>query len=313
MALRHLAAAALMFGLLFVEASAEEATPAPREADIPFRMLNGLEVVRYDANKLVIYRGSAADNRGRTLIQVPRSIFADITAVGPNGRDNVATPEDIKVRAADMQPEPSARGGYLPLYKDGHRYQGLPLSGWYMPVYAADADGNSVVFLTRQQSSQRLDRSGDAQIQAQFIARRNAPIAYYYDPGTGFRPMVCYGWPKPLCTWVWIPPFEDQLSILKAGNSNEITEVDAKDFVPPIGRILRIQVVARGTGGGGEVRLYTLAKSKGMLAAVVNGRGDATVETVDLVLNSGRSFYYSVDKGVEVDFTALGFSILQPN
>lgn len=303
----------LLAALLAVAAPTATSIARSAEPAYPARMLNGLETARLDETKITVVRGSATDNTGRYLITIDRTLTADIMTVGEFGRDDKPTPEDLAERRDVLQPDAAAPTGYRARYREGHAMAGKPLSGWYTPVYAADADGNPAIFLTRQQSSQRNDREGDAAIPNAFRARRNAPIAFYYDAETGFRPMTCYGWPKPFCVWTRIPPYERGLTIAKSTAPATLKAVDARTFVPPTGRLLRLQIIVRGDRGAGSVRLYTLPRGEGLLAGHVNQKGDVSLNTFDLALTSDGTFYYTADDGLSVEMTALGFSMLQPN
>jgi hypothetical protein len=282
----------------------------------PPRMLNGLETIRQDADTITAYRGSAVDNTAMFMLFAERSIQANIMRVGPGGRDDSPTPEDIAERLPDLALSHDRR--LSATYRQGHPWSGRPLAGWYTPVYVGRADGSGYapaqLILTRHQSSQRVNGADTLAIDEGFNARRNAPIAHYYDPATGFRPMICKGWPQPYC--VWTRTDAGPLYIRRGHRgTGQLMEIDAREFVPPTGRLLRMQIVARGasrTGPGAEVSLFTVPRANAGLS-VARARPDGDRQTVEFSLTSRGRFHILIPDGVEVDMVALGFSMLQPN
>ena len=292
------------------------ALPARAEAP-PIRMLHGLEVVRLDPHRLNVLRGSAADNAARATIQIPRTLTADIRVRGVLGRDDVATPADAARFATDMVPDRAMPNGYRTTYAEGHRHAGAPLRGWYYPVYlgrepdAAGRAGGSLM-LTRQVSSMRADRPGDARAPSDFPLRRHAPIAFFYEPEEGFRPMTCQGWPQPYCIWT-LGGTRDAYALLADGRSTQWSAVSAEDWVPDTGRLLRVQAVIRSTGGRGGAWIKPLPTFPGdLLLGWVNGPGEVSVTFADLATTSAEHFVYRVEGDVSLSLYAIGFSILQP-
>lgn len=278
----------------------------------PLRMINGMESIRADAFRVAVYRGSATENAGRALIQIPRTLTIDIRTVGVLGRDDVATVEDAAGRSGDLVADATMPNGYRATYRAGHRFAGLPIAGWYHVVYLARRGQTGTVMLTRQQSSMRLDRPGDARPPADFIYRRLSPAVHYFDPETGFRPMICYGWPKPACNWTRLGPDRD-LQVLQNGASTEIAEIDATAWVPPTGRILKLQAVVSSAGGTGGAYLKSLPNYPGefLVGHVAKPDGRA-VSFVEIATNSRGKIHYRLDPGVRLDLYAMGFTMLQP-
>jgi hypothetical protein len=280
---------------------------------LPFRMLNGMETMRLDANKITAYRGSAVDNTGRSLLSVDRAITADIMVLGVGGRDGAATPLDVKARQAGRL----SLGPNATLKRDGAA--DLPLPGWYLPVYVGRSRDRlksgavpAQLILTRMQSSHQINTPNTLAIDASYDVRRSAPIAHYFDLETGFRPMVCYGWPKSFCVWTLTPAGPLFVARDLAG-TGELVEIDASAFVPPTGRLLRLQITARSKGGTGDVTIQTLARAGvGLDVLTLNQPGDVQRTTLEFSVTSTGMFRIRVPAGVTVDLVALGFSILQP-
>ncbi|MET2832175.1 hypothetical protein [Mesorhizobium shangrilense] len=280
--------------------------------NFPLRMLNGMETMRLDADRIGAYRGSATDNSGRFLLYTERSIIADILKVGPGGRDNALTREDLAQHENETD-------GLNAVYAVGQRFSGLPLAGWYTPVYIGKSkegknglEATAQLILTRHQSSQRINRPDSLNIDPTFDARRSAPIAYYFDPATGFRPMICKGWPQPFCIWTRTNygPLYVAREIV---GDDTLLDIDATDMVPPTGRLLRLQVSATSTGGTGDVMIMTLPReSSGLNVVTVARQGDVVRAEIEFSVNSQRHFTMRVPRGVRVDLIALGFSMLQP-
>jgi hypothetical protein len=279
----------------------------------PIRMLNGLETMRLDATKITAYRGSATDNTGKFLLVAERSITADIMIHGVGGRDGRATADDLK----EAQATGTAIGPHA-TYAD-QRFASVPLAGWYIPVYVGrSADRNEAgqvpaqLILTRMQSSQVVNTPDTLAIAPEFDVRRSSPSAHYFDPASGFRPMICHGWPKAFCVWTIV---QDGPLFIQRGlqGTGELVEVDASDFVPPTGRILRLQITVRSTGGQGTVSVQTGGSGAGLDVATVTRAGEVARTVIELSPTSKRRFRLRAPKGVAVDLVALGFSMLQPS
>jgi hypothetical protein len=284
------------------------------EDGYPYRMLNGLDTQRVDAEHLVVYPGSAVDNTGCALLNVYRSLTVNISAKGLGGRDDVLTPRDMEATKANTPRSAANPKQTGATYYDG-AFVGKPLAGWYYVVLAREENPSAPVsaILTRQQSSQRTDQAGSAGVPQGFIYRRHLPIAYYFDPATGFRPMNCYGWPKPFCEWTRVLPRENYL-IAKGVSSTTPQTIDASDWVPGYGRMLRMEIVLRANGQGGGAYISTLGRSDGeFLAGYVNHHGDRSVMQVEIAATSRETFSIRTDPGVTADIYAIGFSIAQPS
>lgn len=292
------------------------APAADQDADgalnFPLRMLNGMETMRLDAHRIGAYRGSATDNSGKFLLYTKRSITADIMKVGPGGRDNALTREDLVQHQQKTD-------GLNAVYPVGHKFSGLPLSGWYTPVYIGKSEkgkkGRDVpaeLILTRHQSSQKINDADSLNVDPAFDSRRSAPIAYYFDPATGFRPMICKGWPQPFC--IWTRTNNGPLYVARdVVGDDTLVDIDATDMVPPTGRLLRLQVSATSSGGTGDVMIMTLPRqSSGLNVVTVARQGDVVHSEIEFSVNSQRHFTMRVPRGVRVDLIALGFSMLQP-
>lgn len=302
-----------------LSALAGEATPsyaAPRcavgqDANYPFRMLNGLEGQRVDATHLAVYPGSAVDNTGCALLNVYRTITVDIDSQGPGGRDDVRTPQDIAANVGIVGVDAGRAGASYP----NGPFRGKALAGWYYIVLAREADATAPVtaVLTRQQSSQRTDQPGSAGLPESYVFRRHLPIAYYYDPATGFRPVNCYGWPKSFCEWtrVYSP---DNYLIARGVSALKSQAIDASAWVPGYGRMLRMEIVLHGNGQAGGAYVSTLGRSDGeFFAGHVNKNGDTSVMQVEIAATSKATFSIRTDPGVTADIYAVGFSIAQPS
>lgn len=282
---------------------------------LPPRMLNGLETIRFDEHTIIAYRGSAVDNTGDHLMVIERRAAADIRKVGVGGRDDSASKDDVENLRNLMVSAPGTPSGYRSTYRRGP-YENKALEGWYTPVYVGRPvpDGDFVeteLILTRHQSSARINTEVNLNIDPAYTVRRNAPIAHYYDPEIGFRPMICYGWPKAFCVWthlgnLGIPNIADNLR-----GDGSMRLMDASAFVPPTGRILRMRLIIESTGGSGAVRVGTLS-SGARIVAYVDDNDPVEVEVVNLSLTSRRTFYLQVPEGVSVDIVPLGFSMEQP-
>ncbi len=283
----------------------------PTQDERPFRMLNGLETQRLDANQLIIYPGSAVDNTGCEILNVYRKITVNIETTGVGGRDDVATPKDVEEMLAGPR-DKSERASAT--YVRG-QFVGKPLAGWYYVVLARELNPTTPVtaVLTRQQSSQRTDGQGSAGVPASYIYRRHLPIAYRYEPDTGFRPMVCYGWPKSVCDWTRLLPASHYL-IAKGVSGTTAQTIDASKWVPGFGRILRMEIILRANKQGGGAYISTLGRSDGeFLAGYVNRPGDLSVMQLELATTSKQTFSIRTDAGITADIYAVGFSIEQPS
>lgn len=299
----------------FAKESAQKATPRemqspqvqtprpllPREVRVPLRLISGAETMRKDATHIVVYRGSVADNSGTALLDVERNIEADIEAIGPGGRDDTPTADD------------TARYGTR--LRGTGAYAGKPLSGWYHVALIQDpasGDGRPQAILTRQSSSMRTEGEGYLRVEPRFTLRRILPAAHYYDAQTGFRPMICYGDTHPFCVWSRLTDTEG-FAVAKAVQSDTWKEIDASEWVPPTGRILRLEAVVRSVGGVGGAYVQSQAGRPGFLrAGYVNRDGDVSVMTLEVATTSKRMIGVRTDPGVSVDLYAVGFSLLQP-
>lgn len=278
------------------------------------RLLSGLETVRYDANKIIVYRGSAADNAARSVMQVERSLILDITKVGPGGRDDAATERDVEIYGNRLATDAERPSGVAARLRSGPE-AGRPLPGWYYVVLLQDEARAHppTAILTRQQTSIRRDRRGDAHVPEQYALRRHLPIAFYYGAESGFRPMTCYGWPKPVCDWTRSEKRE-HYRIVGDLASVKSRAVDASEWLPGYGRILRLEVVTRSVGGRGGSYVQTRVGPGGeFMAGYVNNGGDVSVVHLELATASNRTFAVRTDPGVVVDIYAVGFTIAQPS
>lgn len=280
----------------------------------PVRMLNGLETQRLDANQLVIYPGSAVDNTGCEILNVRRSIKVDIERIGMGGRDDLATPNDIEsMREANSfiaKAPKRERATYA-----GGPFSGKPFAGWYYIILAKEYGQDAPVtpILTRQQSSQRTDAPGSAGVPETFVYRRHLPIAYRYEPDDGFRPMICYGWPKSVCNWTRVLPTEKYL--IAGGISSPAPQtIDASRWVPGYGRMLRMEIVLSAGNQGGGAYVSTLGRTGGeFFAGYVNRPGDRQIIQIEIATTSKQTFTIRTDPGVVADIYAVGFSIEQPS
>ncbi|MEO0030555.1 MAG: hypothetical protein RIS94_313 [Pseudomonadota bacterium] len=303
-----------------VPADAAPRCAAGQDSSFPVRMLNGLEGQRLDATHVVIYPGSAVDNTSCALLNVYRTMTLDIEAKGAGGRDDVLTPDDLETTGATSAPAAAAgtAGVAAPRVGASYRggaYAGKPLAGWYYVVLAREQrpDAPVTAMLTRQQSSQRTDQPGSAGVPANFVYRRHLPMAFYYDPASGFRPFNCYGWPKPFCEWTRVLPRENY-QIVQGVSAPTPHAIDASAWLPGYGRMLRMEVVVHGAHGGGSAYISTLGRSEGeFLGGTVNRAGDMSVMQVEIAATSKATFSVRTDPGVTVDIYAVGFSIAQPS
>jgi hypothetical protein len=279
---------------------------SPALAQEPLRAISGLETMRRDATRIEVYRGTATDNTGNGKISLPRGAQLDVAKIGFLGRDDVATKEDVEKFREQLMPDSAMPNGYRASMPNGK-----PLQGWYHVLYLANEKGQGGAMLTRQLSSQRLDRAGDARPPSDFILRRHSPAVHYYDGQKGFRPMVCMAWPNPVCDWTRLEKQEKFL--IHAGESTRVQVIDVSDWVPPTGRILKMQVVVKSEGGVGGAYIKSLARSQGeVLVGHVNKAGDKSVNFVELATTSKRQIAFRTDKGVTLEIYAVGFSMLQP-
>jgi hypothetical protein len=283
------------------------------EFGAPFRMLNGMETMRADPYRIAVYRGSATDNAGVGIIQIPRTTFIDIRKTGVLGRDDVATPQDVLSRASELEPDDTVPNGYRARYRSGSPLEGKPISGWYHVLYLGSSGGEpGTAMLTRQFSSMRLDRPGDARPPPQYVLRRHSPAAHYFDPVTGFRPMVCTAWPQPICRYTILSSI-DQFRMLRNGVETKPAMVDAQEWMPPGARILYVRAVITARNGIGGAYLKSLRASAGELEiGYVNRPDDKVIAFVEIATNSRHQLGYRVDDGVSLDLYAVGFSMLQP-
>jgi hypothetical protein len=293
------------------EAIDDDGSTSAQAGRFPLRMINGMESVRFDAFRVVVYRGSATDNTGRGLIQLPKTLTIDIRNTGVLGRDDVATPDDVAQDKSRLVADAAQPNGYRAVYAPGHMHAGLPLAGWYHVVYMSADKLAGTVMLTRQQSVMRTDRPGDARPPAGYTYRRLSPAVHYFDPAIGFRPMVCAGWPKPTCNWTRLTA-DSNFRVLNRGTSTTPALVDATSWVPPTGRLLKLQAVVTSTGGSGGAYLRTLANAQGELLIGHANTGGRAVTFFEVTPNSKGTFAYRVDEGVTLDLYAVGFTMLQP-
>jgi hypothetical protein len=221
-------------------------------AEEAFRAIHGLETMRRDATRIEVYRGTATDNTGKSSISLPRGVQLDITKIGAQGRDDVATREDVAKNAGLLMPDSAMPNGYRASLPNGK-----PLQGWYHVLYLANAEGQGSAMLTRQLSSQRLDRAGDARPPQEFNLRRHSPAVHFYDGQKGFRPMICMAWPNPVCDWTRLD--KNEKFLIYSGSSTRVQAIDVSDWVPPTGRILKMQVIVTSEGGVGGAYVKSLA------------------------------------------------------
>lgn len=280
----------------------------------PWRYLSGLEAAVLDAHHVYVVRGAAADNEGRALIEVARRLVVDVRALGDLGRDDVATAADVERYAGELAPDASTPHGFRATYAEGHRFAGRPLQGWYFPVYLGVEGGSrrgGSAMLTRQLSSMRADGPGYARPPAGYALRRHAPMAFYYNPESGFRPMSCYGWPQPMCNWT-MGGTRPEYAMLSNGVSTQWRTVSAAEWIPETGRILRLQAVLRGERAGGAYVKPLANRPDDLLVGWVRGAGDVHIAFFDTVTTSREEFVYRVDEGVSLSLYARGFAQLQP-
>ena len=287
------------------------------------RYLHGLEIERLDAHTLRAYRGSAAGNAARRMLVVRRNADADIRRVGIGGRDDSPTATDVETLGDALA---FGWDGPRATYGEYERHAGEPLRGWYTPVYVgrpgrSRAGGEPVeasLILTRHVSSMRANAPYRLALPEGYTVRRTAPIAYFYDPVTGFRPMRCYGWPLPFCVWT---RGGGRVPALREGmvGTGKPVEIDAGEFVPPTGRLLRLLIVARWSEGEGDanglatVRVLSLLRDgDGTPVVVLSNPGAAGTGTIEFPTTSARRFHIVVPRGVTVDLLPLGFSMAQP-
>lgn len=295
-----------------------QAAPAHAQfsAGPPWRYLSGMEVMRLDAQRVYVVRGAAADNEGRVLIEVARRLVVDIRNLGALGRDDVATAVDVAKHSAELVPDTAMPHGYRATYAPGHQFAGMPLRGWYYPVYLGSSTGGNrndgSAMLTRQLSSMRADGPGNARAPEGFSARRHAPMTFYYDPQAGFRPMTCYGWPQPACNWT-NGGTRPAYALLQNGIASDWTKVSASEWIPDTGRILRLQAVLRSTGGRGGAYVKPLAyRDDATMIGWVNAPNDVHISFFETATTSLEEFVYRVDDGVTLSLYATGYALLQP-
>lgn len=274
--------------------------------DTPYRYISGLEVLRLDRDKLRVSRGSCADNGGQGMIEIADAVTLDIQKIGPGGRDDVASPDDVASHPQLLTPDAGAPNGYRP------SRSGAPAEGWYHIVYLGDpASGQTSAILTRQISSMRLDRPGDARPPANFTLRRHAPVAYFYDAKEGFRPQVCYGWPMPMCVYTsaGIKPSFAVTQDLSAPNWQVVS---LARFMPDTARIMRLQAVVRGVSGAGAAYARTLPQRPGDVF-LGRARGPQDVQTLifEITSNSKETIAVKTDPGVVLSLYAVGFAMAQ--
>lgn len=299
-------------------APAPDAAPSKstaREPRYPFRMLNGLESSRRDSHSLLLYRGSATDNTGQFLLQLPRTLTLDILKVGPGGRDDAATQEDVRTISTQLEPDTDLPLGYRAVYRKSTPMAGRPLSGWYYIALLNEGKPGSETkaILTRVMSSMGVGTPGHVVADREYVARRTLPIAYYYDAEKGFRPMICYGWPMPFCLWTRVSEPPAYFRVASNVTALAPRTIDLKQWVPPTGRIARLDVVVRAVSSAGGAMLQTIGGSPGGFRLGNAQRvGDELRSTLDISTTSQRIISVVTDKGVDVDLYALGFSVLQP-
>lgn len=290
-------------------APADSASPVQApivDGSLPYRYMSGLEVLRLDPFKLLVSRGSAVDNSGKALIQIEHALTLDIRNVGPAGRDDVASPQDLQPLAEGLTPDVAAPNGYRA------NVDGAPAPGWYHIVYMRDpvSKANSAI-LTRQISSMRLDRPGDARPPANFTLRRHAPVAYYYDAKTGFRPQVCYAWPQPICVFT-TAGIRKEFAAAEDLAAPEWTTISLARFMPDTARIVRLQAVVTGVGGAGAAYARTLPQRQG---SIFLGRareaGDKQTLIFEITTNSRETIAVKTDPGVVVSIYAVAFAMAQ--
>lgn len=302
-------------GLLAAPAVARAQSPALVSPNVPWRHISGLEVMRLDAHRLYVVRGAAADNEGRVLIEVARQINIDIREIGALGRDDVATEVDVRRFGSQLAADASMPHGYRATYAAGHRWAGRPIEGWYYPVYLGSEGGGrraGSAMVTRQLSSMRVDGAGNARAPAGFPVRRHAPMAFFYEPETGFRPMTCAAWPQPICNWTH-GGTRAAYALLVDGASTQWQMVEAGNWIPETGRLLRLQAVLRSNGGRGGAYAKPLPQRQDdLLLGWVNQPGDRAVNFFELATTSREQFVYRVDEGVTLSLYAMGFALLQP-
>lgn len=299
------AALQLLAGAAFSgEALAREAR-RPDDAP-PYRYMSGLEVLRLDRDRLRVSRGSAADNTGRGMIQIADAVTLDIRTVGPGGRDDVATPDDRERNAQLLTPDPAAPNGARA------SRGGAPAEGWYHVVYLGDPQtGEASAIMTRQISSMRLDRPGDARPPARFTLRRHAPVAYFYDAKDGFRPQVCYGWPLPMCVYT-SAGVKPAFALARDLVAPKWTVLQADRFIPDTGRILRVQAVVTGVSGAGAAFARTLPNREGdVFLGRARGADDVQTLIFEIAVNSKETFSVRTEPGVSLSLYAVGFAMAQ--
>ncbi|MDK9696784.1 MAG: hypothetical protein OEL76_10350 [Siculibacillus sp.] len=278
----------------------------PSTADLPLRHIAGLEILRTGRDTLVVSRGSAVDNTGRSLIRIERLLTLDIGRIGAGGRDDVATPVDAARRAEGFTVDPTMPNGLRA------SVEGRPASGWYHVVYLRDpVSGIDSAILTRQLSSTRADRPGDARPPPGFTLRRHAPVAYHYDARTGFRPQVCYGWPQPMCVFTSAGT-RPEFAVVEDLRSADWTRVRLERFMPETARIVRLQAVVTGVESGGAAMVRTLAQREGdVLLGRARGPGDVQTLIFEIATNSEETIAVRTDPGVKVSLFAVGFAMAQ--
>lgn len=273
---------------------------------LPWRYQSGLEILRLDRDRLQVSRGSAVDNANAGLIQVKDPIVLDIRKVGPGGRDDVASPDDLDHRSALLTKDSGAPNGYRA------SIDGAPAEGWYHIVYLGDPDtGEPSAILTRQISSMRLDRPSDARPPARFGLRRHAPLAYYYDAKEGFRPQVCYGWPMPMCVFTSAGT-KPAFAVVQNFANTRWTVVSLERFMPDTARIVRLQAVVTGVSAGGAAYARTLPQRPGdVFLGQARGAGDVQTLIFEIASNSKETIAVKTDPGVSLSLYAVGFAMAQ--
>jgi hypothetical protein len=274
--------------------------------DVPYRYISGLEVLRLDHDRLRVSRGSCADNGGRGIIEIDDAVILDIRKIGPGGRDDVASPADAADPGPGLTPDASALNGFRP------EHDGVPAPGWYHIVYLGDPQSSeSAAILTRQISSMRLDRPGDARPPPNFSLRRHAPVAYYYDAKEGFRPQVCYGWPMPMCVYT-SAGVKPQFAVTQNLSAPGWTVIQLSRFMPDTSRIIRLQAVVRGVSGGGAAYARTLPQRPGdVFLGRARGRDDVQTLIFEIASNSKETIAVKTEPGVTLSLYAVGFAMAQ--
>jgi hypothetical protein len=177
-----------------------------------------------------------------------------------------------------------------------------------------DQDPPSAV-LSQTVSSMRINTSKHVSVDPRFVLRRNLPSAFFFDPKSGFRPMICYGHPQPFCLWSHQGLDADELSIFSGELKKGSVRLDASDFVPPTGRILRMALNIENHGASTAIVSLKPTATIGLAApvAAVPPQGMVIVAEASTATSSTRQFVIETTEPVSVHLHALGFSILQPH